>query len=320
MSTWGKWMGKNLLWTLNDLLDIANGCSANINGEFDDNFVNGFDHKLSFRQLYDFIKQNKEYVFNKNIPHATCLCEICENAVFFMKGINNQLKKYFPNLPTNPHDSVERFSCDSASEDCMNSKCLECQSSQGSDIIGDFCSSGISFDEWKKVDNRIQKVSVSISSSEEIMSLFNDHVKVLKKHIHVKRIQNAKFNSLKKDLQGNEVIIQVDYSENYTNKDQGQIQSAYFGQQGFSIFTACCYLNVDGVVVNENVTVTSEANDHSRIAALSCWLKVLALLQEKHPLQKPLILHIWSDGCAGQFRSRFVFSLLSQFATILVLQ
>jgi len=109
-------------------------------------------------------------------------------------------------------------------------------------------------------------------------------------------------------------MIQVDYSKNYANKDQGQIQSVYFGQRGFSIFIACCYLNVDGVLVNENVTVTSEANGHSRITALSCWLRVLSLLQEKYPvLQNSLVLHIWSDSCADQFRSRFVFSLLSQF-------
>lgn len=106
----------------------------------------------------------------------------------------------------------------------------------------------------------------------------------------------------------------MDYSENYANQDQNQIQSAYFGQNCFSIFTACCYLSVDGILVNENITVTSEASDHSRISALSCWLKVLSTIQNKYNLQESLTLNIWSDGCAGQFRSRFVFSLLSQFA------
>ena len=100
-----------LLWTLNDLLDIANGCSAT-NMESNDTFVGNFDHKLSFRQLYEFIKQYKKYFFNRDIPHATCLCEICENAVYFMKVLNNWLPKSSEQLPTNPHDIVERFSCD----------------------------------------------------------------------------------------------------------------------------------------------------------------------------------------------------------------
>ena len=29
--------------------------------------------KLSFRQFYELIKANKQYIYNKNIPHATCL-------------------------------------------------------------------------------------------------------------------------------------------------------------------------------------------------------------------------------------------------------
>ena len=118
-----------LLWTLNDLLNIANGCST-ANVESNNTFVGNFDHKLSFRQLYEFIKQNLEYVFNRDIPHATYLCEICENAVYFMKGLNNL-------LPTNALDIVQRFSCDSTSEDCINSKCADCKSRTANESIGD---------------------------------------------------------------------------------------------------------------------------------------------------------------------------------------
>ena len=107
----------------------------------------------------------------------------------------------------------------------------------------------------------------------------------------------------------------MDYSENYVNRNRHQIQSAYFGQQSFLIFFACCYLNIEVLLVNENATIISEASSHSRIAALSYWLRILSVIQEKYPsLQKSLVLHIWSDGCAGQFCSRFVFSLLTQFA------
>ena len=133
----------------------------------------------------------------------------------------------------------------------------------------------------------------------------------MKRHIHVKRIQHTAFNHVKANLkEKEEILIQVDYSENYTNKDQGQIQSAYFD---ISIFTACCYVKIDGVIINENVTVTSEANDHSRSAAMSCWKKVLAHIRDKYRLEDSLILHLWSDGCSGQFRSRFIFFLLSRF-------
>ena len=96
------------------------------------------------------------------------------------------------------------------------------------------------------------------------------------------------------------------------NKQQSEIPSAYFGHDSFSIFTACCYLHdADGKLVNENVTVISEASDHSRFAAFSCVNKVFNFDREKHNLPLKFTIHVWNDVSAGQFRSRYVFSLLS---------
>ena len=50
----------------------------------------------------------------------------------------------------------------------------------------------------------------------------------LKEHIHRERIQAAAYNSCKTDLKQGEDILQVDYSESYKNKQQHEIQSAYF--------------------------------------------------------------------------------------------
>jgi len=217
------------LWTLNELLDIANGCSVASNT--DNSFVDVFGRKLSFRQLYDHVKQHKELVYNKNIPHATCLCEICENAVYFLKAINQCLPKESP-LPSNPHNIVERFSCDAANPACMTSSCSDCsQQDEFEEILGegDFETDTFIFTEWKKVDEKIQKAALSVAT-EEVITLLMSHIKTLKSHIHVKRIQHAKFHALKANLHEDELLILVDYSESYTNQEQGQIQSTYFGQ------------------------------------------------------------------------------------------
>ena len=82
--------------------------------------------------------------------------------------------------------------------------------------------------------------------------------------------------------------------------------------RSFSIFTSCCYLRKDGDLIDENNLIISEASDHLRIAAFTCISKVLNFVREKHNLPPEVTLHIWSDGCAGQFRSRYVFALVSQ--------
>ena len=80
----------------------------------------------------------------------------------------------------------------------------------------------------------------------------------------------------------------------------------------FSIFIACRYLLINGKAINENITIVSEASDHSCIAAFSRINEEFDFIREKQNLSLPVILHIWSDGCACQFWSRFAFSLLSE--------
>ena len=64
----------------------------------------------------------------------------------------------------------------------------------------------ITFNKWKQVNCRAQKVSVSIDMK-EVSPRFNTHVKTLKHHIHVKRIQHATFYNLKSNLKERREIL-----------------------------------------------------------------------------------------------------------------
>ena len=44
-------------------------------------------------------------------------------------------------------------------------------------------------------------------------------------------------------MKADEVILSVDFSKNYANKQRHEIQSVYFGHECFMIFTAACYFN-----------------------------------------------------------------------------
>ena len=51
-----------------------------------------------------------------------------------------------------------------------------------------------------------------------------------KRHIYRKLEQVASYNKQKDKLKTREALIHLDYSENYNNTQQDEIQSAYFGQ------------------------------------------------------------------------------------------
>ena len=127
----------------------------------------------------------------------------------------------------------------------------------------------------------------------------------------------ASYNQQKLDLKPGESLINVDYSESYSNSQQDEVHSAYFGQQNFSIFTSCSYYPRDNLT-KVPMVVIRESNDHSRIAAFSCIVTIIDELKKLLGELHKVIL--WSDGCFSQFRFKLVFPLLTHFYQNIALQ
>ena len=91
----------------------------------DSTFVAKFGKKITFPLFYQYIKAHKEYIFNKNIPHNSCLCEVCENASLLRKGLKRAITNG-KEVPTNPHAIVKLYSC-AGDKGCMMSECKRCK-------------------------------------------------------------------------------------------------------------------------------------------------------------------------------------------------
>ena len=74
------------------------------------------------------------------------------------------------------------------------------------------------------------------------------------------------------------MLLHVDFSENYHNKKQ----SDYFGHIGFGKFTTCCYLKNIKELKKHNITIVTEASDHSCMAH-SLILKVIDEVKSQYP-------------------------------------
>ena len=117
----------------------------------------------------------------------------------------------------------------------------------------------------------IVKINQSLSFDQAIKK-WNSTILTIKKYIYRKGKQVASYNQQKLDLKPGEELIHVEYNERYSNSQHDEVESAYFGQQNFSIFTSCCYYRDSG---EDNLTkilmaVISKSIDHSRITAFSC--------------------------------------------------
>ena len=184
--------------------------------------------------MYNFPKMQKEMAYNSVIPHPSCFCEVCQNAPLLEKGVNSSLKSSDILSPT-VHDLVEIHTCNSSSKDFVLGSCPECLNPglSFSDLKTDV--DLIFFLLWELVGKKIVKLNQTMAFGQVIPKW----MEIIKRHIYWKREQVSSYNKQRNELKTGEAFIHVDYSESYNNTQQYEIQSAYFGQQNFIIFTFC---------------------------------------------------------------------------------
>ena len=116
-----------------------------------------------------------EYCYNQNIPHGSCLCEICENCALLAKGLNTRL---LCTLPANPHELIERFSCNLKEINCVIDRCPTCcvaeielqiQPSDSSDSADENESEQVIYFTWKKVGKRVTKTQQMVSFDDAVL-------------------------------------------------------------------------------------------------------------------------------------------------------
>ena len=87
-------------------------------------------------------------------------------------------------------------------------------------------------------------------------------------------------------------MLHVDYE----NDQQDVIQSVYFGNQRFNIFTACSYTKShNNNDVRNDVIVFTKSSDHDRVASMSCLQKVVHKIEHTYGKTHENV-YVRSDG------------------------
>ena len=148
-----------------------------------------------------------------------------------------------------PHDIKEKLSCSSTLH-CMYNGCCETYSSidinipDNMEIIekpnedwtgnednyhedqSDQPKKSVRFYEWDNPDEgKITKISQNLSVT-NATELLKQQIALLKRHLFTKHTQASVYNEVKYNLKQNNILIHVDYSKNYNNKQQWEIESA----------------------------------------------------------------------------------------------
>lgn len=244
-----------------------------------------------------------------DMPHNVCVCSVHENVLLCITAL---AKCSEANLPTSGRELVGKIVCDRSSLECMNmldKKCSKCTSLPNfyEPLVRDL-TQNVSWYQWGCVEKRIQKIKKSGSVSELLHCLVQQWNSFLT-HCYTKDVQGAYFELSKLSVSEDEVVIQVDFSENYQTFHQDEIQSAHWSYSQITLFT-CCVWTTEGV---KSVCMVSDCLSHDKSAVHVFLTKLFQYVKAGNP--KVTKIRTFSDGCAAQFKNRFLFSNLSWYKT-----
>lgn len=146
---------------------------------------------------------------------------------------------------------------------------------------------------YQVVDNK--------TSIQTVIDKLNNDLPTFKLHTFVKLVwQSASLNEKKKNCEDSRAVIQIDYAENYALISQDEIQSAHWGHNQVTVFTARIWYPKG----TKSYAVISDDLSHSKE---SSWLFLKTIIEAFKQFEYPELEHLseFSDNCSAQFKSRY---------------
>lgn len=247
----------------------------------------------------------------------TCLCITCENMTLLVKALHSRgvIQE------TTTDSIINSIVCADRTEHCLSRDCRNCVNKTVS--FSNRCNQAdiIEYEKWmQKKEERIsaktnQPITVSItckekkrSTYEELKSDFENSLAVFIQHRHRVEHQYRATTSSRKNLTIKDLLLHIDFSENYICKYGSEPHSAHFGasKPQITLHTGMAYTKD----FKEGFGTFSASLQHDPPAITAHLVEVLEHYLDKFPTVDHL--HFLSDSPSTQYRNRKMFYLITE--------
>ncbi|XP_052257645.1 uncharacterized protein LOC127862523 [Dreissena polymorpha] len=175
--------------------------------------------------------------------------------------------------------------------------------------------------QWKRVvvdDRGKQKSVMRITDTKMGKQEFFDHIENQKQDFseHAARVKNQylQMRTLKQNLPQKQVVIQMDFAENYACRSSDEIQSAYFNQTGVTLHPVVIYYMQNNELKHKSIVIVSDTlahNAHTVVTFLDTIQK-----EVKQMIPDIEVCHFWTDSPTSQYRNKLIFDVVANYDTI----
>lgn len=246
-----------------------------------------------------------------------CCCPICANLKFLFYSVKWMPSEVDNRPPSSIREMLVTFVCDPENTACMRGECTECPIRTTDDfaildlIDEDNEAVEIQIKQWENKGN----LSSRLVSLDEFGSLFKQQMQVYLRHTSNINIQAKALRKHKDTLTPNTIILQVDFAENYTIKQQEETMAGHFkrtAEQSATIYTAIVhYKDADTNEIKEkSFGVISNTTNHRSLEVQVFNSYIFSHLRTECNININHV-HLWTDGAAAHFKNRYSMVALS---------
>lgn len=230
---------------------------------------------------------------------TVCCCIYHENWNLLLEGIQ-KVHNQFPS----GSEILDMATCSDASDECKLGTCDKCSdvTSVVNELFQSIEDKRVNYFHWMQT-NKKKEISHTM---QEVKNLFANQVEIMRKHTFVAKHQLTEVKHLKANLTSNEVVLQVDFAENFNVQQQNEIMSAYWDTQSISIYTAVLSSSTD----TQSFVVVSDEMHHDKYSVLAFNRAIF-----KHAAEQKKVfenVHMFSDGAGGQFKNKYTLGAVVQ--------
>lgn len=268
---------------------------------------------------YSFWCKNRPFWIRSRKASArdTCGCTCCMNMALLIQALH----RIEALTQCSSFEVIKVFCCQEKTVNCLLRECSGCKENKITYIPGDITKPG-HFLKWGRVkdsffDKKTGKTKYVVKivkqkyrrSLSEIIKEFEGSIMTFLKHKGKSLHQHIQISSKKAALKQNEVMIHMDFSENYALKYAEETQAFHFGgsRKQISLHTVIVYFKSEDKVMSKSFCTLSKSLRHDVSAIWAHLMPILSYTSEVHNADTLIFV---SDSPATQYRNKTMFYFL----------
>lgn len=252
-------------------------------------------HKIGFSK---FCELRPKWCVSAGAPgtHSVCVCTVHQNVKLMIAATD--IKESYQEL-------MAKCVCELSQKNCMLGRCEECP---GENALKQYLTQcfeevapeeNIEFKQWVHTDREMM-ITKQLSVEDFILDLARKIIHLTSHHFIAKH-QSGYLKNLKEEIEEGEVIILMDFAENYSFVIQDESQGFHWDNSQATLHPFVVYYRDEGELKNLNFCTISDCLVHNAAVVHIFISKVVEFLKSLLPQLKHI--YYFSDGAGGQYKN-----------------